>query len=197
MSQLNQIMAKVLTKASSMSDYIEANNKNIYIIGDIDEQTNEKVISKLLEDDIDKNSVINIFISSGGGNLYDCLAMIDLIEYQKEHIGYTVNTYGLGEVCSGGFFMLLLGDNRMLFPKCRVYVHEHIVLGEEEAPFSKKIKSLKEEYILNKIYVQFVADCLDISFDNAKKLLKKDKWLSNKEIDEFNIVTEGDHEHKR
>jgi len=193
--KLNTILAKVQSERKNSlrrrnsDEPVKQKYHNLYLIGDIDEAMNEKVITQLIEADLDENSEVNLFISSAGGCLHDCFAMIDLIEYQKSTIGYTVNTFALGEVCSGGFFMFIIGDNRVLFPKCRVYVHEHIVDGEDGQPYEKKMNALKEERILNKIYVQFVADSLGVEFKNAKKLLEKDKWLTDKEIEEFNITT--------
>lgn len=165
-------------------------SKNLYLIGDIDSVMSERIITNLLEDNkIRETKVINIFISSAGGCLHDCFAMIDLMDFQRQVAGYKIRTFGLGEVCSGGFFMFLMGDERLLFPKCRVFVHEHVIIGEEEEPYSKKLEHLREDRVLNKIYVQYVADKLGITYKSASNLLKRDKWLSDKEIQEFNIVT--------
>jgi ATP-dependent protease ClpP protease subunit len=191
---MEKLVRKVLTKQkqepNDTAPKVEIYSKNLYLIGDIDNIMSEKIITNLLEDDkINTIKTINLFISSAGGCLHDCMAMMDLIDFQREVAGYKVNTFGLGEVCSGGFFMFLMGDERILFPKCRVFVHEHMIVGDEDEPYSKKIENMHEDRVLNKIYVQFVADKLGISYKSAKTLLKKDKWLSDKEIEQYNIVT--------
>jgi len=164
--------------------------KNVYIIGDITTDTIKEIVLDLNEDKkIAELEELNIYISSAGGDLYACLGMIDFINYQRKKYGYKINTYGLGEVASGGFFMFVLGNNRYMSPMCRIFVHEHIVVDDECWTYSEKIKELKEEKILNRYYIKSVADSLDLSIKDATKLLRKDKWLTKKEIDRYNIVT--------
>jgi ATP-dependent Clp protease protease subunit len=164
---------------------------NLLIVGEIDDSSTKDVINLFLENDITDKSDIDIYISSPGGDLHSCFAMIDFIEGKKQELGFNIRTHGLGEVCSGGFFMFLLGDKRIAYPKTRMYVHEHVVEDGGGEPYTKKMKSFKEERILNKLYVEFVADRLDIPFNSAKSLVQKDKWLTDKEITEYNILSEG------
>jgi len=69
-------------------------------------------------------------------------------------------------------------------------VHEHIVVNDDELPYTKKIISLKEEKILNDIYVNYVSTSLSLSIARAKNLLEKDSWLTSKDIKNYNITKE-------
>jgi len=183
---INNSLIKKIKPEEKMNEF---SSINLYLIGIIDSEMEEKIITKLLESkNLDTLEVINMYISSEGGELYSCFAMIDLITHLKNVLGLKINTFGMGEVCSGGFFMFILGDNRTLFPKCRIFVHEHMSQGDSDLPYSEKMTEFKEERILNKIYIDYVAERLEISSFNAKKFLQKNKWLSIKEIDEYNIT---------
>lgn len=162
---------------------------NLNLIGSIDENMLKSVINGLNEiEDMGDVKVLNIFISSQGGSLHDCFAMIDVIEYLKDRFNFEINTFGLGLVASGGFFLFLLGDNRCSFPSCRFYVHEHVCVDEEELPYSKKIMREKEDKVLNKMYVHYVARRLNISDQKARALLRKDAWLTAKDLAKYGVV---------
>lgn len=166
------------------------NVKNIYIIGPITTETIKDVIVDLNEHkNINKLDELNIYISSEGGDLYSCLGMIDFIKQQQKSIGYKISTYGIGEIASGGFFLFTLGDKRFIYPMCRIFVHEHMVIEADQIPYSEKLSDLKEEKILNNLYVNTIAESLKISKKDCKTLLKKNKWLTKKEIDRYNIIT--------
>lgn len=169
---------------------IPKKSKNIYIIGEITHDVTETVLIELLEDEnINDLTELNMYISSPGGDLHTCLGIIDIINQQRKKIGYTVNTYGIGEISSGGFYLFTLGDNRKIYPSCRMYVHEHIVNNPDIETYSKKMESFKSEKLLNDIYVTLIAKQLSLSFKKAKSLLQKDKWLTDTEIKQYNILT--------
>lgn len=163
--------------------------KNMYLVGEVNEEMNREVLEELTNIDFDCVDTINVYISSSGGLLHDCFSMIDMFLFVKNSNNCTINTFGLGCIASAGFFLFLLGDGRFLFPNCRVFVHEHITVGEEGKPFTKKLADLSEDKRLNKMYINYVHERLDITVTKAQTLLKKDAWLSDKEIIEFKINT--------
>ena len=167
--------------------------KNIYIIGEVNENTTSEIVREIIDINWDEENIkeLNIYISSMGGFLSDCFAIIDLILQIKKDHELIVNTYGLGEVASAGFFLFLLGDARVLYPNCRVYVHSHITIGDEKT-YIDRIKADKtEEKELYNNYVAYMAQQLNVSTTKAKNLLKKNKWLTKKEIRDYNINKES------
>lgn len=169
----------------------ESNSKAIYIFGEINENISREVVSDIVETNWDKDNIktINIFICSEGGNLSDCFAIIDTIELLKESKGIIVITHGLGEVVSAGFFLFLLGDIRILYPSCRVFVHEHITIGAECQTYGERIKQDKtEERRIYKMYVDYIARRLNITGKRAKNLVAKNDWLTRAQLTEYNVI---------
>lgn len=169
-------------------------DKNLYVIGSIDESTIQETLKTLLEndpdDDLTGENELTIYINSEGGYLFDCFAFIDLITLFKHQFNYKVNTIGLGEVASAGFFIFLLGDQRILTQNAKIFVHEHIVINETPAPYTEKLKEQHMEKDWNSMYTKYTAERLNIPISKARKLLKSNKWLTQKEVESYGIVTD-------
>jgi len=170
--------------------------KIIYIIGEINNETSNDTITALLntkwEDGVKE---IHLYITSQGGFLSDCFAIIDMLKHIREKYNVTIYTYGLGEIASAGFFIFIVGDIRTLFPSCRVFVHTHITVNGVAETYQDRIKADKtEEKEIYENYMKYTADQLKLSIAKSKNLLKKSKWLSKKEIKDYNIGKEADHE---
>ena len=187
------ITLEELTETLKELETKDPTKKNIYIIGEVNENTTSEVVRELIDINWEKENIkeFNIYISSMGGFLSDCFAIIDLTLQLKKDRNIIINTYGLGEVASAGFFLFLLGDTRTLYPSCRVFVHSHITVGDEKT-FVERVKADKtEEKELYNNYVDYMANQLGVSTTKAKNLLKKNKWLTKKEIRDYNIIKES------
>lgn len=166
--------------------------KTLYIIGEVNEKMTEEIARELIESDWISENIreLHIYICSEGGYLRDCFAIIDLIQQLRQQFPIIIRTYGLGEVASAGFFIFLLGDERQLFPSCRVFVHEHITVGTEQT-YGERIKADKtEEKEVYDNYVKYTSDRLGISVTKTRNLLKKNKWLTKKEMRTYSISKE-------
>ena len=114
--------------------------------------------------------------------------MIDAVNFVRETFGIKVTTFGLGEVASSGFFLFLLGDTRVLFPNCRAFVHEHIApIGEQT--YGERKRDDKDQKVLYTMYVDYCANRLQISNTKVRNLLKKNRFLTNKELVTYGIIT--------
>lgn len=163
--------------------------KVLYIFGEINESISQETTKELIETDWigEEISELQIYVCSEGGYLRDCFAIIDLVQAIREQFDIKISTYGLGEVASAGFFIFLLGETRVLFPSCRVFVHEHITMGSEQT-YGERIKADKtEEKEVYDKYVKYTSDRLEVTITKAKNLLKKNKWLTDKEIKNYGI----------
>lgn len=169
--------------------------KTICIFGEISEDTSASIIPELINIDFEGENVkeLHLYICSEGGYLSHCFAIIDFILALKKQFDLTIYTYGLGEIASGGFFLFLLGDYKYLFPSCRIFVHEHIIINEEPQTYSDRLKANKTiEKELYNTYLNYTAEQLRITKLKAKKLLAKNKWLSKQDIKTYNILGEND-----
>lgn len=189
--KLNEIEG-LLCDSGNVSE-IESTNtleKTIYIIGEINESVAQETISILLNANWKEIKSLNLYITSPGGYLTDCFAITDLLLFIKEKYKVTINTFGLGEIASAGFFIFIAGDNRRLFPSCRVFVHTHITINSETETYDQRLKADKhEEKEVYDNYTKYTAEQLKLSITEVKKLLKKQKWLSRCEIEKFKIGT--------
>jgi len=164
--------------------------KQLYIIGEINEEISKIVLRTCFETDWSKEGItnLNIYIASEGGYLKDCFAMIDAIDFVRETFGITVTTFGLGEVASSGFFLFLAGDIRIMFPNCKTFVHEHIApMGEQT--YGERKRDDRDQKVLYDMYVQYCASRMEISPTKTKNLLKKNRFLTPKELVTYNVIT--------
>lgn len=167
--------------------------KSVCVFGEIGESTSSTVIPELLETNFIEENIkeLHLYICSEGGMLSHCFALIDFIQVLKRQHNLTVYTYGLGEIASGGFFLFLLGDKRVLFPNCRIFVHEHITIDREPQTYSDRLKEDKTtEKELYETYINYTSTQLKVSNKRAKTLLAKNKWLTKRDIKSFNILGE-------
>lgn len=167
--------------------------KIIYIIGEINEDVANATITTLLSSDWENVKELHLYITSQGGYLADCFAIIDMLLHIKTKHNIKIFTYGLGEVASAGFFIFISGDERYIFPSCRIFVHTHITINTTGETYQDRIKADKtEEKEVYDNYVKYTAKQLDISIAKSKNLLKKSKWLGKKEIKDYNIGKESE-----
>lgn len=170
---------------------IKSNSKASYIFGEINENISREIVQDLIETEweVEKINTLNLFICSEGGNLSDCFAIIDTVELLRKMYNIKIITHGLGEVVSAGFFIFLLGDVRILYPSCRVFVHEHITVGAEGQTYGERLKQDKtEERIVYRLYVDYIARRLGITSKRAKNLVAKNDWLTRSQLVDYNVI---------
>lgn len=168
----------------------ELKTKQLYIIGEINEDVSRDIIKALFETDWKAEGINNlsIYITSEGGYLKDCFAMIDAIQFIRDTFNVHISTFGLGECASAGFFLFLVGDLRVLFPSCKVFVHEHITITSEST-YSDTKREGRDAKALYEMYVDYTAARLGISATRAKNLLKKNRYLTPTELLKFKVIT--------
>ena len=93
-----------------------------YLSGAIDESTIKPVIEWILSENARKeHKKLTLIITSPGGYLYDCFALLDIMEGSK----IPIDTVGLGCIASCGFVIFLYGKNRILTPNTFVLSHQY------------------------------------------------------------------------
>jgi len=162
----------------------------IFIIGEVNAEMSKEIIRTLFEIDWKQDNVtnLNVYISSEGGFLSDCFAMIDAFQFIKDTFNVHISTFGLGECASAGFFLFLLGDTRILFPNCVVFVHEHLTVSSEST-YSDIKRENKHSKTLYEMYVKYTSIRLGLSTTKIKNLLKRNRYLTCAELSKFNIIT--------
>jgi ATP-dependent Clp protease, protease subunit len=133
-------------KAQKITDLAKIDNsRSIFMFGDFDQASSEKIVSRLLELDSVNKDTINLFINSYGGEVFSLYSILDTID----GIGSPVNTICLGEADSCGSLLLSYGANRYIGSKSRVMVHGvsigKMFSSENEGSTAEMLKHIQEQ----------------------------------------------------
>lgn len=119
------LMPSVIEKVGSSSRAFDLpskllNDRIVYLQGVIDEDSANNVIMQLLWLNSDSSEDIELYINSKGGEIYQGLAIWDIIH----RIGCKVNTTGIGLCASMGAYLLFSGTGeRRVTSNCRIMIH--------------------------------------------------------------------------
>jgi len=165
--------------------------KQIFIIGEINEETNKAVVCDLLStnwnDPDRKYQELLIYISSSGGNLRDCFSIIDTVQLLKKAYKLKITTVVLGEASSAGFFLFLLGDRRIVLPNGRMFVHEHMTFSDGQTYSELKKEQVDHDMIYDS-YIKYTSERLGLNISKVKKLIGKNSWLTQEEMISWQII---------
>ena len=84
-------------------------NSVFFLTGEIAEENIAKCIKWLTYENLDTKAekVLTLYVNSTGGDLYQALALIDMMTTSK----YTIRTIGIGTVMSAAFLIVASGSN--------------------------------------------------------------------------------------
>jgi ATP-dependent Clp protease protease subunit len=167
-------------------------NRNYILSGTVNETTIKDTVAAILEinrlDDEEEERLksferkpINIYINTNGGNIYDGLALIDIISASKT----PVYTYCIGKCFSMGLIILLAGHIRFIGRNATVLFHgasfgeyDKIPDVEETLEEAKRLQSILVDFVVqkSKLKRQELEDIIDSRADwylSAKEAIKK------------------------
>jgi ATP-dependent protease ClpP protease subunit len=117
-------------------------------------------------------------VNSGGGNLYDAFALIDVIRASC----LPIDTVGIGSIMSAAFLIFVCGRKRYISPNTSIMCHEYseIVEGKHH----DIISSMKEAELCNAKMLDILVDqCKMTDEEVAEKLLNPtDIYLTPDEL---------------
>lgn len=127
---------------------------------------------------------INIYIDSYGGNVYQCLGLLSIMDKSKTPI----HTYVTGAAMSAGFMILIHGHKRFGYKLSTPLYHQPsgIVWGT-----SKDIKDNAKEYKrLRKLLEKLTLERTNISKKKLRKVYKtkKDWFMTAKEAKKLGVI---------
>ena len=160
---------------------IEGGKKYKLFIGNFESTPREnfRIFNKLQE--AEPNSLLEIFISSDGGNFYEILDFYNVIKPK-----FFVTTF-LSRGYSAGSLMFLIGDDRIIYEHSDFMVHSYTSVTS-----GKRQDLLDRTYHQDKIITRFFNKVYKPYF--TKKELKKidkgqDFWMDSEEMLKRNIAT--------
>lgn len=162
---------------------LEYADRNIYLIGDINDASSTEVIAQLRQ--LDKtNGDITLWINSPGGSVSAGLAIMDCIDLCKND----VSTVSTGLAASMGAFLLSCGTpgKRHITKNCDVMIHQPLGGAQGQASDIELVAKhiLRTKQRLNTILSKNTGkDIETISRDTDR-----DNWLSAEEAVEYGLA---------
>ena len=157
----------------------------IFLVGPIDDNVASLVTAQLLFlESEDPKKEINLYINSPGGLVTAGLGIYDTMQYIKPD----VSTLCIGQAASMGSFLLAAGKKgkRFSLPNSRIMVHQPSAGFQGQATdieiHAKEVLALKKR--LNEIYSKHTGK----SFDDVKKALERDNFMTPELANEFGLI---------
>lgn len=175
-----------------LSEYSDASNRNLYIMGDINADTGvavENMIRFYNQADKQFNITkedripIKIWINSYGGDLQAALTTCDAINLSETPI-YTINQ---GQAASAAALIFLAGHKRVAFPKSYLMIHEgSIGVSQIDA---HKFQAMSDFYkvqrtLLKKIIMEYTG----MSEEDYTSHAKDDWWMDVNDAMKYNMI---------
>jgi ATP-dependent Clp protease, protease subunit len=160
--------------------------REIFLWGDISDQSAESVVQKIIYFDGQGSEDITIFINSPGGMISSGLAIYDAMQYAKSDI----KTVCMGLAASMGAVILCAGakGKRETWENSRVMIHQPLISGNFFGPASE-INIQAEEMLkvrdkLNRILVEHTGQTLK----KIEEDTDRDYFMSADEAVKYGLV---------
>lgn len=170
----------------------------IYLNGEITTENCGEVISTILKInqptvDVDdegiwieqpKVDVINLLITSPGGDMAGAFSLVNIIKGSK----IPIRTIALGEAVSAGFCLLISGHQRVVTPYTSLM--SHVFSTGVEGSYHQLKNAMDEVHRYNEKMIQFYVDStgLDYRLIKRKFLGKDDLYISHQDAIKYNMV---------
>lgn len=125
-------MKKLMT--GSEIDEQMLKRREIFLWGEINDESAESIVKKILYFDSLSNDDITIYVNSPGGVISSGLAIYDAMQYAKSQI----STVCMGQAASFGAVVLCAGTKgkRYVWEHARVLIHQPLISGNMFGPAS-------------------------------------------------------------
>lgn len=183
---------ETINNLDEISEYCDASNRNLYIMGDITADTGVAVenmirfynqADKQLSIEKEDRIPIKIWINSYGGDLQAALTTCDAISLSETPI-YTINQ---GQAASAAALIFLAGHKRIAFPKSYLMIHEgSIGVSQIDA---HKFQAMSDFYkvqrtLLKKIIMEYTG----MSEEDYTSHAKDDWWMDVEDAMKYNMI---------
>lgn len=159
-------------------------SRTILIVGEINNQTAERVVSQLLSLSAESKEPIRLFIHSNGGHVESGDTIHDMIKFVEPK----VIMVGTGWVASAGTHIYLAAEkeNRYCLPQTRFMIHQPLGgIGGRAVDIQIEAEEiLKARERLNKT----IADATGQPIAKVRKDTDRNFWMSPEEARDYGIV---------
>lgn len=158
-----------------------------FLIGDIEEENVTACIKWITYENLDnKDKILTLYINSTGGDLYQALALIDIIQSSK----YPVRTIGIGAVMSSAFLIFASGTKGERYAAINASFMCHQFTSGMDAKYHDLKAEMKETELLNSKMVSILKEATSLppSKIKTKLLPASDVYLTSTEVVELGIA---------
>lgn len=166
-------------------------NRIVFLIGDISYGRAAEVIMKMLYlDNLNRSSVISLYINSPGGSVDDTMAIYDTMRF----LGSPVATYCIGRAQSGAAVILSAGTkgSRFALPHAKVMLHQPWggVSGQAADIKIQAEEILKAKAMINEILSRHTG----LPVEQIQAETERDRYMTADEAKEYGLIDEVLHE---
>lgn len=167
--------------AEDRIDNLLLDSHMFFLHGDIEEENIDRCIKWIEYENIDKkDKTLTLYVNSTGGDLYQALALIDVMRTSQ----HPIRTIGLGSIMSGGFLIFVCGTKgeRYIAPNTGIMCHQ---LSDDITDKYHDIKSaVKEVENCNARMIKILRDATGLSAlkIQSKLLPASDVYLTAREL---------------
>lgn len=190
----NTVTGHIKNVNGLMSSSISVERNNIYLYGDISDESCEALKNKINELDFNSELFrvsygiepppINIHIQSNGGSLMNSFYIVDLIGSIKTK----VNTYIDGYSASAASLINVSGNKRYMTKNSMMLIHQ-LYSGREGKFAELEDDSENMNLMMSKIRKIYLSKSY-LTPDNLDKILKRDIWMDAETCKKYGLVDE-------
>lgn len=160
--------------------------RQIFLWGEINDETAESIVKKILYFDAQNNEDITLFINSPGGVISSGLAIYDAMQYAKSDIA----TICMGQAASMASVLLTAGakGKRSVWEHARVLIHQPLISGNMFGPASDIQIQAEEMLRLREDLNQMLANHTGQSMKKIGEDTDRDFFMSAEEAKKYGIV---------
>ena len=160
---------------------------NYYLYGPINEEIIKPAIEWIFNENVTKkHNELNLIITSPGGYVTSCFALLDAIEGSA----IPINTVGLGLIASCGLIIFLHGKKRTMTPL--TYCLSHQFSGGSGGKYHELLADRAAHDWMHEKILQIYIKKTGLSAKKVRELLlpPSDVFLTAEECIKYNIATE-------
>lgn len=161
------------------------NDRIVYLQGEITPDSANNVIMQLLWLNSDSSEDIHLYINSPGGEVYQGLAIKDMID----RLDCKVHTTGIGMCASMGAYLLFAGTGeRRATKNCRIMIHS-VSSGACGVIHDMEV-SIKETKYIHSNLLQDISEFSKgkLTADQLQEMTQRDYYMNAVEAEDFGLI---------
>ena len=151
-------------------------DRQIFLGTDIDSDVANIIIAQLLWLDQQSNGDVTIICNSGGGSVYDGMAIIDTMNYINSDV--STNVVGMAASMAAVIASSGVKGKRFILPHSRFMMHQPSQCGGGRVQASDLEIQTKEIIKLKRELYQILSKNSGLSYDEIEEMSDRDNWLT-------------------